>query len=89
MTCFVLLIKVAHCGGISELRRLAALTETYDVALAPHCPLGPIAFAACMQVGTSSPNCKHSVITLLVVFLPARSRDPRNELAGETETASL
>lgn len=69
MTCFVLLIKVAHCGGISELRRLAALTETYDVALAPHCPLGPIAFAACMQVGISSPNCKHSVITLLRRFL--------------------
>ncbi|KAL5481099.1 hypothetical protein ACEPAI_10040 [Sanghuangporus weigelae] len=47
---------VAHCGGISELRRLAALTETYDVALAPHCPLGPIAFAACIQVGISSSN---------------------------------
>ncbi|KAL5498935.1 hypothetical protein ACEPAH_1453 [Sanghuangporus vaninii] len=47
---------VAHCGGISELRRLAAFTETYDVALAPHCPLGPIAFAACIQVGISSPN---------------------------------
>ncbi|KAL5522958.1 hypothetical protein ACEPAF_1225 [Sanghuangporus sanghuang] len=47
---------VAHCGGISELRRLAALTETYDVALAPHCPLGPIALAACIQVGISSPN---------------------------------
>ncbi|KAI0754280.1 enolase C-terminal domain-like protein [Daedaleopsis nitida] len=47
---------VAHCGGISELHRLAAYTETYDVALAPHCPLGPIALAACMQVDLATPN---------------------------------
>ncbi|KAG6887934.1 hypothetical protein C0992_010181 [Termitomyces sp. T32_za158] len=47
---------VSHCGGISELHRIAALTETYDVALAPHCPLGPIALAACMQIAISAPN---------------------------------
>jgi len=47
---------VAHCGGISELHRLASLTEMYDVALAPHCPLGPIALAACMQIDIASPN---------------------------------
>ncbi|EJC99191.1 enolase C-terminal domain-like protein [Fomitiporia mediterranea MF3/22] len=47
---------VAHCGGISELHRIAAMTETYDVALAPHCPLGPIALAACIQVGISTAN---------------------------------
>lgn len=34
------------------------MAETYDVALAPHCPLGPIAFAASMQVATCIPNCK-------------------------------
>ncbi|THV04742.1 enolase C-terminal domain-like protein [Dendrothele bispora CBS 962.96] len=48
---------VSHCGGITELHRIASLTETYDVTLAPHCPLGPIALAACMQVATSAPNC--------------------------------
>ncbi|KAI0701056.1 enolase C-terminal domain-like protein [Cytidiella melzeri] len=47
---------VSHCGGISELHRIASLTETYDVALAPHCPLGPIALAACMQVDATAPN---------------------------------
>ncbi|OBZ67850.1 D-galactonate dehydratase [Grifola frondosa] len=47
---------VSHCGGISELHRIASLTETYDVALAPHCPLGPIALAACMQVDVAAPN---------------------------------
>ena len=31
---------LSHAGGISEVRRIAAMAETYDVALAPHCPLG-------------------------------------------------
>ncbi|KAF5310736.1 hypothetical protein D9619_007890 [Psilocybe cf. subviscida] len=47
---------VSHCGGISELTRIAATLETYDVGLAPHCPLGPIALAACMQVAATVPN---------------------------------
>lgn len=47
---------LAHAGGISECRRIAALAETYDVALAPHCPLGPIALAACFQLALSAPN---------------------------------
>jgi len=47
---------VSHCGGISELHRIASMAETYDVGLAPHCPLGPIALAACIQVGTAVPN---------------------------------
>jgi len=40
----------AHVGGISETVRLGAMAEVYDVALAPHCPLGPIALAACLQI---------------------------------------
>lgn len=40
----------AHVGGISEMLRIGAMAEAYDVALAPHCPLGPIALAACLQV---------------------------------------
>ena len=47
---------VCHVGGISEMRRIAAMCEAYDVALAPHCPLGPIALAACIQVDTVSAN---------------------------------
>lgn len=52
----VLQPDISHCGGISELRRIASMAETYDVALAPHCPLGPIALAACMQVDLATPN---------------------------------
>jgi len=47
---------VSHAGGISETKRIATMAEAYDVAIAPHCPLGPIAFAACIQVALSTPN---------------------------------
>ena len=47
---------LSHAGGISECRRIAAMAEAYDVAVAPHCPLGPLALAACMQVALSTPN---------------------------------
>ncbi|HEV7957365.1 MAG: galactonate dehydratase [Microbacteriaceae bacterium] len=47
---------LSHAGGISEVRRIAAMAEVYDVQLAPHCPLGPLALAACLQVGFATPN---------------------------------
>ena len=47
---------VSHAGGISELRKIATMAESFDVALAPHCPLGPIALAASLQVAFASPN---------------------------------
>ncbi|MEV6560144.1 galactonate dehydratase [Nocardia sp. NPDC051756] len=47
---------LSHAGGISEVRRIAALAESRDVAIAPHCPLGPIALAASLQVGFATPN---------------------------------
>jgi len=47
---------LAHAGGISECRRIAAMAETYDVAFAPHCPIGPIALAACLHLAAATPN---------------------------------
>jgi galactonate dehydratase len=47
---------LSHAGGISEVRKIATMAEAFDVALAPHCPLGPIALAASLQVGVASPN---------------------------------
>ncbi len=41
---------LSHAGGISEVKRIAAMAEAYDVALAPHCPLGPFSFAAALQI---------------------------------------
>jgi galactonate dehydratase len=47
---------LSHCGGILEARRIAAMAEAYDVAVAPHCPLGPLALAACLQLSATAPN---------------------------------
>lgn len=46
----------ALAGGVSDTKRLANMAEAYDVAIAPHCPLGPIAFAASLHVGLSTAN---------------------------------
>ncbi len=47
---------LSHAGGITEVKKIAAMAEAYDVAMAPHCPLGPIALASCVQVDACSPN---------------------------------
>lgn len=47
---------VCHCGGISELRRIAALAEIYGIAVAPHNPKGPVATAASLHVCAAIPN---------------------------------
>ncbi|KAK0935046.1 hypothetical protein LTR29_013366 [Friedmanniomyces endolithicus] len=70
---------ISHCGGISEMRRIAAMAEAYDVALAPHCPLGPIALAACMQIGICTPNHQIQEMSLGMHY---------NVLAGEYDINS-
>ena len=47
---------LSHAGGITECRKIFSMAEAYDVAVAPHCPLGPIALAACLQVDAVSHN---------------------------------
>lgn len=47
---------LSHAGGIWETRKIAAMAETYDVAIAPHCPLGPISFASALQLDFCTPN---------------------------------
>lgn len=47
---------LAHAGGLSECRKIASMAESYDVAVAPHCPLGPLALAACLQLAACTPN---------------------------------
>ena len=47
---------ISHTGGIWETRKIAAMAEASDIALAPHCPLGPIAFAASLHINACCPN---------------------------------
>nr|WP_106780501.1 galactonate dehydratase [Lysinibacillus timonensis] len=47
---------LSHAGGITECKKIISMAEAYDVAVAPHCPLGPIALASCLQVDATSYN---------------------------------
>ncbi|QEL12445.1 galactonate dehydratase [Kushneria phosphatilytica] len=49
----------SHSGGITETRKIASMAEAWDVALALHCPLGPIALAANLQLDA---NCYNAFI---------------------------
>lgn len=47
---------LSHTGGIWEARKIAAMAEAFDVAVAPHCPLGPITLASSLQLDFCTPN---------------------------------
>ncbi len=46
----------SHAGGITELMRIAAMADAFDVQIAPHNPLSAIDLAAAMQVAACIPN---------------------------------
>ncbi|MGO4441270.1 galactonate dehydratase [Rhizobium sp. RAF56] len=47
---------VCHAGGLTEIRKIAALCDSYGVSMAPHNPLGPIATMVNIHFGFSTPN---------------------------------
>lgn len=47
---------LSHAGGITECKKIAAMAEAYDVSVAPHCPLGPIALGACIALDSCTSN---------------------------------
>lgn len=47
---------LALTGGILEARKISAMAEAFDVAVAPHAPYGPIALAATLQMDVCTPN---------------------------------
>jgi galactonate dehydratase len=54
--CAVIQPDVCHCGGVSEIKKIAAMAETYYVSMAPHNPLGPIATMVNIHIGFSTPT---------------------------------
>ena len=46
---------VAHCGGITQMKKIAVLAEAYHVPLAPHCTTTPIGATASLSVAASIP----------------------------------
>jgi galactonate dehydratase len=47
---------VCHAGGITEVKRIAALCDTFGVSMAPHNPLGPIATMVNIHLGFAMSN---------------------------------
>lgn len=47
---------ITHCGGFSEVRRIAGLAEAHRVSVAPHNPQGPVSTAASIEVGLATPS---------------------------------
>jgi galactonate dehydratase len=47
---------LSHAGGITECKKIADMCAAYDVAVAPHCPLGPLALASCVQIDAACHN---------------------------------
>src|SRR5690606_32110003 len=46
----------SHCGGITELKKIANMAEVYYMHVLPHCAIGPVAFTASMHVDAVVPN---------------------------------
>src|SRR5262249_53421702 len=52
----VVQMDLAHCGGISAGKKIAAIADVQDMRVAPHCSIGPVALAACLHFDVSTPN---------------------------------
>lgn len=59
---------LSHAGGLLECRKIAAMAEAFDVAVAPHCPLGPIALAASLQLDACTPNAVVQELSLRIHY---------------------
>src|SRR5262249_50793510 len=69
-------MDIAHCGGLWTAKKIAALAAIEDLAVSPHCSIGPVAFAAAMHFACSTPN-----MHLLESFAEF-DVDWRNDLVG-------
>lgn len=52
----VVMPDITRCGGISEMRKMANLAETYNVPFAPHNPNGPLSTIASAHTMATIPN---------------------------------
>jgi galactonate dehydratase len=54
--CDVVQPDLAHIGGLSIGKKIAALAQAQDLVIAPHCSVGPVALCAAIHFGWSTPN---------------------------------
>ena len=48
---------VVHCGGILEMKKIAAIADAFRIQLAPHNPQSEVITVASLHVDTCTPNC--------------------------------
>ena len=54
--CDVVQMDIAHCGGLTISKKIAAMAATQDLRVAPHCSVGPVALSAALHFAVSTPN---------------------------------
>jgi len=54
--CKIIQPDLMHAAGISEVRKIAAMADTYYISVAPHNPGGPICMLAAMHLAAAIPN---------------------------------
>jgi galactonate dehydratase len=93
--CSVIQPDITHCGGLTEVRRIAALAEVHRVALAPHNPQGPVSTAASIELGLATPS--YIICEAVTSDVPWRDEvaseshpiDPNGMLARATDRPGL
>src|SRR5581483_3828861 len=72
----VVQMDIAHCGGLTAAKKVAAFAAAQDIGVSPHCSIGPVAFAAAIHFAWSTPNM------LLLESFAEFDVDWRNDLVG-------
>ncbi len=54
--CDVVQMDIAHCGGLTQAKKIAAMAAAQDLGVSPHCSTGPVALAAAWHFAWSTPN---------------------------------
>lgn len=67
---------ICCCGGITEMKKIAALAEAEYVTVAPHNPMGPVATAVNAQFAATAP-------TFLILEYHVDTESPRKDLVEE------
>lgn len=52
----IVMPDIKYCGGMAELKKVAALAESFGVPVSPHGPASPIGNAAAAHVSSTMPN---------------------------------
>lgn len=55
-SCDVVQMDLAHCGGMTTGKKIAVMADAHQMQVAPHCSVGPVALAAAIHFGWSTPN---------------------------------